>query len=202
VTARIERVQAHDLVRLGESRLGRALVARLPVIDLVVLLALLVVADERRARRFGAVGARHRGQHVVVDDDRVARVLRLVAGLGDDCGHLLALETDLVGGQHSLRVAAHRRHPGQLVLGHELARHHRYHSRHAGRRARVDRLDARMGMRAAQDRHVQHVRQNQIVDVVALAVKEARVLLALDGLADASVYVCGGHYFPPPAATA
>ena len=138
----------------------------------------------------------------VVDDDRVARVLSLVAGLGDDRRDLLALEANLVCGQHGLRVIGQRWHPGQLVLRHELARDHRDHPRHAGGGASVDGLEARMRMWAAQDRHVQHARQREVVDVVALAVEEARVLLALDGLADAAVHVGCGHYCPPPAATA
>ena len=51
MAARIERVERDDLVRLGERLLGRVLVARLPVVDVVVGLAFLLVADQRRALR-------------------------------------------------------------------------------------------------------------------------------------------------------
>ena len=49
VAARVERVQLDDLVGLGEGLVGRLLVAGLPVVDVVVGLAFLLVADDGRA---------------------------------------------------------------------------------------------------------------------------------------------------------
>src|SRR5207244_10743517 len=95
MAARIERVQPDDLVGLGECGLRGGLVAGLPVVDVVVLLVLLVVANQDRVGLLGLLRADHRGQDVVVDDDRVARVLGLGLGLGYDRGHLLALLTAL-----------------------------------------------------------------------------------------------------------
>src|SRR5438445_197454 len=131
MAARIEAGQTHDLVRSGECGLGCGLIARLPVVDVVVLLAFLVVANQRRACGFGAIGARDSGQNLVVDEDGIASILRLVLGLGDDCGDLLALEANFVRGEHRLRVAAQSRHPRQLVLRHELTRDHSDHARRA-----------------------------------------------------------------------
>src|SRR5260370_28838095 len=76
------------------------------------------------------------------------------------------------------------------------------HTRFRRRRAGVDGLDARVRVRAEQDGHVQHAWQREVVDVVALAVEEAPVLLALDRLADSAVHMRGRAHWPPPAATA
>jgi len=61
-----------------------------------------------------------------------------VGALGDDRGDLLALEADLVGGQDGLRVARQGRHPRQVVLRHQVARHH---GDHAGQRRGAARVD-------------------------------------------------------------
>src|SRR5204863_2795294 len=45
----------------------------------------------------------------------------------------------------------------------------------------VDRADVGVGVRAAKDGRVDHARQLDVVDVVALAPDEARVFLSLDG---------------------
>ena len=203
VAARIERVQPHDLVGLRECGLRGRLVARFPVIDVVVFLVFLVVADQRRACFLSLLRADHRRQDVVLDDDRVARVLGLGLRLGHDRGDLLALEADLVGRQHGLGVVAERGHPRQLVLRHQLARDHRDHSRHRARSRSVYGFDAGVSVRAAQDDHVQHRRQFDVVQIVALASQEPPVFLALDRLTDTPVHVnFGRHHSPPVAAPA
>ena len=122
MAARVVGDEPDDLVRLGERLLRRLRVARLPVVDPVVGLALLVVADaaapsvERRLR------ADHDRQRLVVDVDQLERVVRDVRVLGDHAGDLLALHAHLVGREHGLRVAGERRHPGEVVLGEQLAR--------------------------------------------------------------------------------
>ena len=60
-------------------------------------------------------------QRVVLDVDEVERVAGDVRALGDDAGDLLALEADLVGGQHRLGVAGQGRHPRQVVGRQRLA---------------------------------------------------------------------------------
>src|SRR5262249_20800380 len=118
-------------------------------------------------------------------------------------GDLLTLEADLVRGQHRLGVAAQSRHPGQVVLSHEFARHHGDHTGHRARGRGVDRAYARVRVWAAQDGHVQHPRQAHVVEVVAPADEEAAVLLALDRLADATVRLdLHAHDSPPDTAAA
>ena len=129
VAARVERVQRDDLVGRGERLVGALLVARLPVVDVVVGLAFLVVADDRRAGLQRLLRRRDRREHLVVDVDQLERVFRDVGVLGDDGRDLLALEAHLVGDQHGLRVIGERRHPCQVVLRHELAGDHRDHAR-------------------------------------------------------------------------
>ncbi len=83
----------------------------------------LSVLPSRSSRITGASGARarayvdDRGQHLVVDVDQLEGVAGGVPVLGDDEGDLLALEADLVGGQHGLHVVGQGRHPGQALLG-------------------------------------------------------------------------------------
>ena len=50
----------------------------------------------------------------------------------------------------------------------------------------VDLHDLRVGVRAAHDVQVQHARELDVVDVVALAADEARILLALHRVAHAA----------------
>src|SRR5207237_6503342 len=95
------------------------------------------------------------------------------------------------------------RHPGELVLRHQLAGHDRDDARDGGGGRGVDGLDPSVGVRAAEDDHVEHPRQHDVVEIVALAADEARVLGALAGFADAAVgsgLDC--HLYSPPAVTA
>jgi hypothetical protein len=52
-----------------------------------------------------------------------------------------------------------------------------------------------VGERAPQDRHVQHARQLDVLDVVAAADDEARIFLALDAAAQPALVLAldGGH---------
>ena len=53
------------------------------------------------------------------------------------------------------------------------------------RLAGVDALDRRVGVRAPDDVQPEHARQDEVVDVLALAADEPWVFLALDGVAHA-----------------
>src|SRR5438034_1354109 len=61
---------------------------------------------------------------------------------------------------------------------------HRDRPRARERRAPVDGEDARVGMRAPNDREMQKLGGREVVEVAARADEEARVFLALDGHAD------------------
>ena len=168
--------QPGDLVRLGERPLGARRVADLPVVDDVAGLALLVVADDRRALGQRLPRVDDQRQRLVLDVDRLARVLGDVRVVRDDAGDLLALEPHLVGGQHRLGVVGQGGHPGQVAGRHHLAGEHQVHAGDLPRPAGVDRLDPGVRQRAAQDLHVQHAGQHDVVGVVALAPDEAVVL--------------------------
>ena len=167
-----------------ERGVGRGLVARFPRVDAVVGLAFLLVADQRRAVCERLLRGRDRGQDVVVDVDELERVGGDVGIGGDDGGDLLALVAHLVGDEHRLRVARQRRHPRQAVLRHEVAGDDRDDAVERGGGRRVDAVDARVRDRSAQDRHVQHAGQRDVVEVVALALDETPVLVALHAVAD------------------
>ena len=176
VRARVVQLQPGDHVGLLEGAVGALAVADLPVVDDVVVLVLLVVADHRRARGQRLRRVDDRRQRLVLDVDQLARVLGDVGVVGDDAGHLLALEAHLVGGQHGLGVVGQRRHPGQVAGRHHLAGQHQVHAGDLPGPAGVDRLDPGVGQRAAQDLHVQHAGQRDVVGVVALAADEPAVL--------------------------
>ena len=79
MAARIEGVERHDPVGLRKGTGGRLPVAGLPVVDVVGVLSLLVVADQRRPVRERLLRRRDRGQDVVLDVDQLQRVLGDVA---------------------------------------------------------------------------------------------------------------------------
>ena len=110
----------------------------------------------------------------------------------DDGCDLLALEPHLVGREHRLGVARHRRHPREVVAREELTGDDGDHAVHRGRGRRVDAPDARVRDRRAQDRHVQHARQHVVVQIVALSCGEAVVVDALHRVADAPDLGRGG----------
>src|SRR5260370_28724342 len=84
MAGRVVGVLADDRVRRRDRGLGGALVARLPVVDVGVLMGFLLIANQSRAGLFRLLRADNRRKHVVVDEDRVARVFGLVLGLSDD----------------------------------------------------------------------------------------------------------------------
>ncbi len=169
--ARLQRRRVHALERdlLGdddhvgvvEDAVGLGLVARLPVEDVVGGLALLVVADHRRVGVERAVRVVHDRQRLVLDVDQLERVARGVVVVGDDERHLLALEADLVGRQHGLRVGRQRRHPREALRLEVLAGDDRAHLRVLERGGGVDRDDPRVRERAAQRGAVQHAGQHR-----------------------------------------
>ena len=198
MAARIVRLELDHPVGLRERRFGGRAVARLPVVDVVRVLALLVVPDHRRVRLERLLRRRHRVERLVVDHDQLEGVLGRVGVLRHHGGDLLALEAHLVRGEHGLRVAGERGHPGEPVLGHQLARDHGHDARQRRRRGGVDGGDPGVREGGAQQLEVEHAGQRHVVDVVAAAADEARVLLALDGVADPADLGRGLHRYSSP----
>ena len=111
-------------------------------------------------------------------------------------------------GQHHLHVARDGRHPVQLVALEVLAGDHGEHARDLEGLRRVDRLDRGVGVRAADDVEPEHARQDDVLDVLALAADEPRVFLALDRMAHAPDFrgglrlQLGGHQATPSVVSA
>ncbi len=189
----VDRLLGDDLG--GADRLlGRLPVALLPQEDVVVVAPLAVGA----ARLAGEVLAQHGRvrlerlerigddrQLLVLDLDELDRVGGDVAVVGDDEGDLLALEQHLAVGQHHLLVAGQRRHPVQVQRLEVLRRQHGQHAGQGEGGRGVDRGDAGMGVGAAHEVAEQHAGQLDVVDIVALALREPDVLDALARAAEA-----------------
>jgi hypothetical protein len=178
----VEHLLLDDHATVGEGRgerlVGLGRVARFPVVDVVVGLAVLVVADDLGVGVEGLLRVDDHRQRLVLDVDQVERVTRRVAILGDDERDLLAVEAHLVGGEHRLGVVRQRGHPGEAERLERRAGDDGVHLRVRLGLGGVDRHDPRVRVRAAQDRAVEHAGQLDVVDVVAVAADEAHVLLA------------------------
>ena len=169
------------------ARLQRArrpvLVAHFPVED-VVRLALAVRAQQHlvglRRERIGDDRQRR-----VVDLHRLGAVDRRRARLGEHGGDFLILEEHFADREHHLLVeAVEGRQPAEAGGLEVLAGDHRLDAGHLHRLADVDALDLGVRIRAAHQREVEHARKREVVDVVPLALDEARILLALHRHAD------------------
>ena len=186
VDARHMHLLAHHDIGLIKDPVRGFLVARLPVPDVVVGLAFLVGAEHRRIVLERLEGV-HDGRHgLVFDLDRGHSVGGRIARGCDHPGHLLRLVHHGVRGEHHLGVRHEGRHPVQPVRLQVLAREHGEHAGNLERLGGVDVLDFAVGDGAPDDVQPEHPRQREVVDVVALALQEARVFLALHGVAHAA----------------
>ncbi len=176
VRPRVVQLEPRDQVRLREGPVGALGVPDLPVVDEVAVLVFLVVPDDRRVLGGRRLRVDHDRQRLVLDVDRLAGVLGDIGVVGDHARDLLALEPHLVGGQHRLGVVGQRGHPGQVAGRHHVPGEHQVHPGDVPRPAGVDPGDPRVRERAAQDLHVQHAGQVDVVGVVALAADEPAVL--------------------------
>ena len=186
VDARDVDVLRHAHVRLREGRIGGGAVTGFPVPDVVVgLLGAAVGAQDLRSGLERLLRIDDDRQRLVVDEHRRDPVGRDVAVGGHDRRDLLGLVHDRVGRQHHLLVAGERGHPVEPRLLEVGAGDHGQDAGDLQRLRRVDAQDLGMGVRAADDVHPELAGQVEVVDVLALAADEARVLLALDGVAHA-----------------
>ncbi len=99
---------------LGECCLGRSLIARLPVVDVVGgLPVLLVGTQQRRIRVERLMRIDHDGQRLVFHVDGGHAIGGGVAAGGDDEGDFLHLVMHAIQRQHCLGIGGKRGHPGQ-----------------------------------------------------------------------------------------
>ena len=165
-----------------------------------------IAVGGRRAGRERVAAIAHRRQHLVVDRDRRGGILGEIAAVGDDHGDRLADIADLAAGERML--GAQRRDGGigdrhRQRLGCEPARHvlrgeHRMDARHRVRGARIDRTDARVGMRAAHERGVEQAGELHVVDEVRAPGEQGRVL----DPQHAGAELPRAHVYGAPSATA
>ena len=171
----------------GQVGIGRGSVARFPVPGVVVGLVRAAVRAKDEGVRFERLDGIHDDrQRLVVDQDGRDPVGGGIARRGDDRRDLLRLVHDGVHGEHHLHVAGQRRHPVELVALQVLAGDDGRDARDLEGFRRVDRLDLRVGVRAADDVQPQLSGQVDVLDVLALATDEPRVFLALDRVAHAT----------------
>ena len=169
---------AHAL-RAGVQRPRRALpVADLPVVDVVGLA--LAVGPQEHLVLLGGERIGDDRQRLVLHLHGLGPVFGRAPRLGEHGGHLLVLEQHFADGEHHLLVVAvERRQPPEARGLQVLAGDDRDDARDLHRVADIDRLDLRVGIGAAHENHVQHAWQHDVFDVIALALEEARILLAL-----------------------
>ena len=168
-----------DPLRAGRHRAsGAFLVADFPMKD-VVRLALAVRPEQHlvglRGERIGDDGQRR-----IVDLHRLGAVDGRRARLGEHGGDFLILEEHLANREHHLLVEPVKgrqpAEPGGLEV---FAGDHGLDARHLHRLADVDVRDLGVRVGAPHQREVEHARKREVVDVVAFALDEARIFLAL-----------------------
>ena len=151
-----KRVLAHQ-VGVSESLLH---VAELEVNQLVQVAPVAVVVDAGLGVGERVSGVGDRAQRLVLHGDAAERGGgRLLAGRGDG-RHGIAHEPHLLEGERVL-ILTDREDPKRDRE--VLTRKHGLHTRKRGGSRRVDRDDAGVGMRAAQQLRVQHPGQEQVV---------------------------------------
>ena len=175
-----------DVCGAGKRGVGRLLVALgLDEADV----AGAVVPNERHVRLDRIAGRYDRRQRLVIDFDQLGGVDRLIIGVGDDEGDVIANHAHAVFDQRRIaRLVA-----GLAVAALEPARHgkiakaglfvvgagqHREHARCGLRLGRIDGADARVRMRRAQHVAERHAGKRHVGDVAAAALDEAGILEA------------------------
>ena len=204
----VDDVELRDVRGLGEGGVHRRLVAQRPRVALV---AGCPVVDLRRTglQRVDAID--HCGKLVVIDDDELGGILRLVRRLGDDEGDRIAHVADLALREHRVRRLVHRLAvgardepaAGQSVDAGEIVGSEDGHDPGGRLRlARVDLADLRVRVRRAQEIRVDMVWRADVVGVLSRARQEPVVLLAQRRTADDALIACWHHASCVPMAAA
>ena len=98
-------------------RIELGLIARIPIKDVVVALALEVVTNDAAVGVHGFANIDDWIEEVVFNIDQLERIASGVLILGNDEGNFLVLEANLVGGEHGLDIVRQRWHPRQAMFG-------------------------------------------------------------------------------------
>ncbi len=185
-------VQCGHVVRLGECRVHRRLVAQGPHIADVVRRD--VVHGGFGLVRSAGIG--HRRQDVVADFDGLRRILGLLDRIGHHQRHAVPHVTHLAQREHRVRRLLHwlavhvsdepaARQAAHFSF-HILAGKDLDHAGHPRSTRRVDGFDRRMGVRRTQEHCIALPRQHHVVSVLTRTGQEARIFLAFQSLSNGS----------------
>ena len=187
---------------LGKGFVRRRLIAQGPVENQV---AGHIGMDLRAAIRQRGNGGGNGGGQVVVDRDQIGRSFRLIGGLGDDDGDLIANVSHGVCGQHRMGWRLHRlavfvghgpaaNQTAEAVGGHVGAGEHGDHAGRCRGFAGIDGFDRGVSVRRAHERGIVLTGQGHVIDITPITGEKAIVLLTADGGADTRI---GHGGFPP-----
>ena len=172
---------AADVGRVGEGRVGVAL-AR---VETPASGWCPAPSNSRLWFFAAAVPVGHRRQRLDLDRDRFQRVLADGDAVGQHHGDRLADIAHLVVRDHRLLERLELRQRLQPHRDDRRAARHvgrgddRMHAGHLQRRRGVDRDDAAVRHRAAQDHGIEQASGREIVDILAAAAQEAQILAPL-----------------------
>ncbi len=186
-----------DFVRQGEATVGIA--GRMAALEAEI------VAERRvdHGRRFieCGLGIGDGRQFLVVDDNKRTRILRLRPRARHHGGHRLALPARDIDGDgvlgrrfDALEVGEHA-DPRRDDSRQRGAGDDRNHARRGFRGRRIDRGDARVGVRRAHERHVRHARQRHVAHILPAPLGEARQIRPRHRAADVGVRPIEGSEF-------
>ena len=172
-----------DVIGLGERGFGRGLVAeQLHEADIVRA----TLPDPRRAGGASLRGRHDGGQRLVVGDDQLGRVERLVISLRHHEGDVVADPARPVLGQRRIRRPEDAAVAPLQSIGHRqvapsrglpvFSGEHGEHARRGLGLGGVDRANARMGVRRAQHVTEHHARQDHVADIAAASRDQPRIL--------------------------
>ncbi len=172
--------------RAGLNRLLRLLpVADFPMKN-VVGLFLAILAQDGSARIESFVRIHQHRKLFVVHLDQLRHIGRGILLGGDAKRYFLRLEQNFSGSQHHLLVVEQGGHPREARCGEIGAGDYGQRAWHFHRIFDVDALQPRVAIGAADHVAENHPRQMHVVDVIALALNESRVLFAFDRVAHAT----------------
>ena len=142
-------------------------------------------------------------QRFIIDLHQVQCVIRRVMVVSYDKGYRLADVTYLVPGQGGMARYLHPFHLGYFTMGNVVHRrryvlpgNHYDHTRHVSCVCHVDGPDVGVGLGAADENSVRHVRHSHVVQIGAATGHQPEVLESLKGLSHV------GHSKPPGARVA
>ena len=189
----IHQIELDQMRGASEGGVHHGLVANMPIIAEIAGDIIMNGGGTRLQRCCHGGGG---WQHIIINNDGFRSIARLLACGGNRDRNGVPHMAHLVLRQHRMRRFGHGRTilivdlPAARQAAHIILRHigagiDFNHTRHGSRRGDINGIDARMGMRAAQDPGMQLAGLIRIIRIGATPLQEAEILLAADAGADA-----------------